>query len=346
MENMLHLAPCRASVPDCFIVPPEELPPAASAAVSLPVIDLSGSHDEVCQAILDAGKEFGFFQVVNHGVPEQVLQDMEALCNEFFELPAEDKAHLYSEDKQKPNRLFSGTTYETGGQKYWMDCLRLACPFPVRGSTSDWPDKPQMLREIFEKFVVVTRGVGMELLRFLCEAIGLQPDYFDGGLSGGDVILSINHYPQCPNPSMTLGLPPHCDRNLITLVHTGPVPGLEVLHNGNWIEVEPVPNAFVVNFGLQLEVVTNGMLKSVEHRVMTNLTMARTSRAVFIQPKEDCLIGPADEFLSEDNPPCYRTIAFGDFRRMHSVVKLRSSLNFTTNLKKIQKDIRIEAKQE
>ncbi|CAL5009148.1 unnamed protein product [Urochloa decumbens] len=346
MENMLHLAPCRASVPDCFIVPPEQLPPAASAVVSLPVIDLSSSHDEVCQAILDAGKEFGFFQVVNHGVPEQVLQDMEAVCNEFYELPAADKAHLYSEDKQKPNRLFSGTTFETGDQKYWMDCLRLACPFPVGGSTSDWPDKPQMLREVFEKFIVLTRGVGMELLRLLCEAMGLQPDYFDGGLSGGDTILNVNRYPQCPNPSMTLGLPPHCDRNLITLVHTGPVHGLQVLYNGDWIEVEPVPNAFAVNFGLQLEVVTNGMLRSVEHRVMTNLTMARTSRVVSIHPKEDCLVGPAQEFLSARNPPCYRTVKFGDFMRMHNIVNLRSSLNFTTNLKNIQKDLRIEAKQE
>jgi 2'-deoxymugineic-acid 2'-dioxygenase/mugineic-acid 3-dioxygenase len=71
---------------------------------------------------------------------------------------------------------------------------------------------------------------------------------------------------------------------------------------------------------------------------MTNATLARTSRAIFIQPKEDCLVGPAEEFLSEDNPPCYRTVTFGDFRRMHSVVKLgSSSLNLTTNLKDIQK---------
>jgi len=62
MENMLHLAPCHASVPDCFVVPPDQLPPAASAAVSLPVVDMSGSHDEVRRAILDAGREFGFFQ--------------------------------------------------------------------------------------------------------------------------------------------------------------------------------------------------------------------------------------------------------------------------------------------
>jgi len=340
MENMLHLAPCHASVPDCFVVPPDQLPPAASAAVSLPVVDMSGSHDEVRRAILDAGREFGFFQVVNHGVPQQLLQDMEAVCDEFYDLPAAEKAHLYSEDKQKPNRLFSGTTYETGGHKYWMDCLRLAFSFPVGDSTAGWPDKPQRLREVFEKFAVLTRGVGMELLRLLCEALGLRLDYFDGDLSGGDMILSINRYPPCPNPSAALGLPPHCDRNLITLLHTGPVHGLEVLHDGDWIKVEPVPDAFVVNFGLQLEVVTNGMLKSVEHRVTTNAALARTSRAIFIQPKEDCLVGPAEEFVGEDNPPCYRTVTFGDFRRKHSVVKLGSSLNLTTNLKDIQKDIR------
>ena len=96
----------------------------------------------------------------------------------------------------------------------------------------------------------------MELLRLLCEAMGLRPDYFDGDLSGGDVILSVNRYPPCPNPSATLGLPPHCDRNLITLLHTGPVHGLEVLYDGDWIKVEPVPDAFVVNFGHQLEVRT------------------------------------------------------------------------------------------
>uniref|UniRef100_A0A0A9F169 IDS3 n=1 Tax=Arundo donax TaxID=35708 RepID=A0A0A9F169_ARUDO len=103
---------------------------------------------------------------------------------------------------------------------------------------------------------------------------------------------------------MTLGLPPHCDRNLITLV-TGAVHGLEVAYNGDWIKVQPVPDAFVVNFGQQLEVVTNGMLKSVEHRAMTNSALARTSVATFIMPTEESLIGPAEGFLGEDNPPCY-----------------------------------------
>jgi 2'-deoxymugineic-acid 2'-dioxygenase / mugineic-acid 3-dioxygenase len=68
-------------------------------------------------------------QVVNHGVPEQVMQDMEVVC-EFFRLPAEDKAHLYSEsaDRHRTNRIFTGATYETDGEQYWRDCLRAPCP--------------------------------------------------------------------------------------------------------------------------------------------------------------------------------------------------------------------------
>lgn len=85
-------------------------------------------------------------QVVNHGVSEQAMQDMEAVCQEFFQLPAAEKAELYSEDTQKATRIYSSTMFETGGERYWRDCLRLACSFPVADSPMAWPDKPQRLR--------------------------------------------------------------------------------------------------------------------------------------------------------------------------------------------------------
>lgn len=129
--------------------PSHELP-VPPPAVSLPVIDLSLSRDEVRRAVLDAGKELGFFLVVNHGVPEHAMRDMEAVCEDFFRLPALDVAPFYSDDRRKPNRLFSGTTFNTGGDKYWLDCLRLASTFPVGDSQNHWPDKPQRLREVVE----------------------------------------------------------------------------------------------------------------------------------------------------------------------------------------------------
>ncbi|CAL5097735.1 unnamed protein product [Urochloa decumbens] len=134
---------------------------------------MSGGRDEVRRAILDAGKEHGFFQVVGHGVPEQAIRDMEAVCHEFFEMPAADKAAFYSEDKAKPNRLFSGSSYETLGERYWRDCLRLVFPLPS-GDTSGWPHKPLRLREVVANYAVLARGLAMEILRLLCEGMGLR----------------------------------------------------------------------------------------------------------------------------------------------------------------------------
>jgi 2'-deoxymugineic-acid 2'-dioxygenase/mugineic-acid 3-dioxygenase len=94
----------------------------------------------------------------------------------------------------------------------------------------------------------------MELLQMLCQGMGLRYDYFDGNLGGTDVIVSLNHYPVCPDPSTMIGLPPHCDRNLLTLLLPSTVPGLQFSHNGEWINVDPLPNALIVNFGLTLEV--------------------------------------------------------------------------------------------
>ena len=87
------------------------------------------------------------------------------------------------------------------------------------------------------------------------------------------------------------------------------------------------------------QVVTNGLLKSIEHRVVTSSTLARTAVATFIMPTPDCLIGPAKEFVAEDKPPCYRTVRFRDFMRIYNVVKLGSSVNLTTDLKNVQKEI-------
>ena len=65
--------------------------------------------------------------------------------------------------------------------------------------------------------------------------------------------MSIGHYPPCPDPSLTLGLPKHSDINLITLL-LQEMEGLQVLKDGQWLAIKPLPNAFVVNIGHTLQV--------------------------------------------------------------------------------------------
>jgi isopenicillin N synthase-like dioxygenase len=87
----------------------------------------------------------------------------------------------------------------------------------------------------------------------ISEGIGLQRGYFDNDLTGS-LITSINHYPPCPEPSLTLGLSKHKDPYLITILMQDDICGLQVLKDGKWITVEPLPGAFVVNIGHLMEV--------------------------------------------------------------------------------------------
>lgn len=73
----------------------------------------------------------------------------------------------------------------------------------------------------------------------------------------GSQLIVMNCYPSCPEPELTLGMTPHSDYGFLTLLLQDQlVKGLQILHGGNWVNVEPIPNSFVVNVGDHLEVIT------------------------------------------------------------------------------------------
>lgn len=85
------------------------------------------------------------------------------------------------------------------------------------------------------------------------EGLRLELGYFEGEPTKIQ-LLSVNHHIPCPDPSLTLAMPEHCDPNLISILHQGDVSGLQIFKDGQWMGVQPLPNAFVVIPGLQLRV--------------------------------------------------------------------------------------------
>ncbi|EFJ17777.1 2-oxoacid-dependent dioxygenase [Selaginella moellendorffii] len=73
--------------------------------------------------------------------------------------------------------------------------------------------------------------------------------------------------PPCPEPDLVLGSSPHSDGVGITLLLQDEVEGLQIRKNGEWKPVNSMPDAFVVNIGVVSQVMSNGIYKSVEHRV-------------------------------------------------------------------------------
>ncbi|KAL0282372.1 UNVERIFIED_CONTAM: Hyoscyamine 6-dioxygenase, partial [Sesamum angustifolium] len=135
---------------------------------------------------------------------------------------------------------------------YWRDNFTHHC-HPLEDQLLElWPEKPIRYREVVGAYSVEVRKLLFRILDVISEGLGLKLGYFDGELSKIQ-LLSVNHHIPCPNPSLTLGMPEHCDPNLISMLQQCPIPGLQVFHLGQWMNVDPMPNAFVVIPGLQLK---------------------------------------------------------------------------------------------
>ncbi|MED6123713.1 hypothetical protein PIB30_051859 [Stylosanthes scabra] len=96
-------------IPTWFHHPPEKFPVASDAErTMIPVIDLEGvakdpmKRQQVVSRIREACEIWGFFQVVNHGIPLSVLEDMKDGVRRFFEQDVEDKKEFYTHDSTKP----------------------------------------------------------------------------------------------------------------------------------------------------------------------------------------------------------------------------------------------------
>ena len=104
------------------------------------------------------------------------------------------------------------------------------------------------------KYCTSVRGLVLRLVEAISESLGLKKDSIEKALGKHGQHMALNYYPPCPQPELTYGLPGHTDPNLITVLLQDQVPGLQVLKDGNWVAVNPIPNTFIVNIGDQMQV--------------------------------------------------------------------------------------------
>ncbi|KAG4936663.1 hypothetical protein JHK85_051582 [Glycine max] len=288
-------------VPIGYVTSQEELEKAnymPHLSSEIPVIDLAllsnGNKEELLKFDV-ACKEWGFFQIVNHGVQTELMQKMKDAASEFFNLPIEEK------------NKYAMVSSETQG--YGKGCV-------VSGEqTLDW--------EIIEAYASEVRRVGEELLSSMSVIMGMRKHVLFGLHKESYQVLRLNYYPPCSTPEQVQGLSPHSDTSSITLLmQDDDVTGLEIRHQGGWVPVNPIPDALVVNVGDVTEIWSNGKYKSVEHRAMTNKNKERISYGLFLCPQHDVEVEPLDHMIDSHNPKLFQKVRYGDYLRQSLKRKL------------------------
>ncbi|RWV85468.1 hypothetical protein GW17_00052741 [Ensete ventricosum] len=192
---------------------------------------------------------------------------MMATCLEFFRLPPEEKAKLYSDDPSKKIRLSTSFNVKKELVHNWRDYLRLHC-YPLEEYVPGWPSNPSSFnlffllllllpprREVVSAYCKEVRQLGFRLLGAISQSLGLEEDHIERALGEQEQHMAINYYPKCPEPELTYGLPAHTDPNALTiLLQDSDVAGLQVLRDSKWMAVDPKPTALVINIGDQLQV--------------------------------------------------------------------------------------------
>ncbi|KAK9704852.1 hypothetical protein RND81_07G015200 [Saponaria officinalis] len=297
-------------IPDTYIQPPERRGGPAKKT-EVPIIDLSDEKNSISH-IMDASKNIGCFQVINHGVPVELMEKTLEVVEELFKLPPDEKAKINkADDINKVCKMYTSTlNYSKEDTHSWRDVLKLNCG-SLDTNLQFWPQNPGNFKDIISEYVNLVKELGSRILDYLAHGLGLEPEYFGSNFSKITALVA-NHYPSCPDPSLTLGISKHTDPTLINIIQSGRVPGLQVFKNGQWFSIDTPPNAFVVFMGNQIEVISNGMLKAVEHRVV-NSTEARTSIVFNVTPSDDCVVGPAKALVEAQEKPIYKTFRYKEF---------------------------------
>ncbi|KAL8548008.1 hypothetical protein ACS0TY_007342 [Phlomoides rotata] len=284
--------------------PGEELIPVCR---KIPIIDL-GEGKYTVEEVIKASQEYGFFQVTNHGVSEDLIGETVKVMEEL--LLSRSAEEIWKEANENGWVYMGSSGYPVNGVHLWRDNLKHSC-HPLDKSMQHWPLNPTRYREVVGAYIKEIRRLSLRILEVISEGLGLEKGWL-GGISQVQ-FLTASNYPRCPDPTRTLGLLKHLDHSLITILFQGNVEGLQVMKDGNWIGVPVVPNAFVVNIGTQLQIISNGKVRSAEHRVVTNRKEGRTSIATFTNPSPQSIIEPAKVCVDQVNPPLYPPHSFKDF---------------------------------
>ncbi|KAI7748147.1 hypothetical protein M8C21_012910 [Ambrosia artemisiifolia] len=322
-------------VPPRYIRPDEDSPVISSLPSSrtqVPIIDIERLssqefvHSEVEKLHL-ACRDWGFFQLINHEVNYSLLEKLKEETKEFFKLPLEEK--MKYAQKAGDAEGFGQAFVMSEEQKLdWCDMFRMTTlPLDLR-KPHLLPKLPQRFRDAIEEYSKEVEKVALKTLMFMAKALKMEDEEMNVIFSDGLQYIRTNYYPPCPQPEQVIGITPHTDGSGITfLLQVDQVEGLQIKKDGIWIPVIPHPNAFIVNIGDVLHIISNGEYKSIEHRVVVNAKKERISIGTFINPNLGVEIGPARSLVTPETPAKFTRIAFADFLKNFYSHKLSSKSN-------------------
>ncbi len=301
----------------------------------VPKIDMSdffARKDQIADALWQAATEVGFFQLINHGIPQTLIDEAFDLSAAFFDLPAETKAQYPLKPGTNAGWEYMAQVRPSTGTADRKESYQITLP----RMPGLWPSTQEVFgfRDTMLAFERHNWALAMRVLACLAPRLGLAPDAFSTG-----------HDPETPTYQSTLRLihylgmetakpedfkfwraGAHTDFDCLTLLHQKPgqgglqlCPGKD--ENGRataWTDVPPLDGVITCNIGDML-------MRWSDDRLLSNLHRVR-------MPRPDEYLGPrySMAFFAQANMDTVLAGPQGKYPPMtgHDYIQMRLGANF------------------
>ncbi|KAL8465756.1 hypothetical protein ACS0TY_035017 [Phlomoides rotata] len=291
---------------------------AATDDESIPIIDLNDQN--ATQLIGHACKTWGLFQVINHNISKNLLDEIELVGSELFSLPMHQKLRA-----ARPANGVSG--YGVARISSFFQKLMWSEGFTIAGSPVEharklWPQDYHKFCETTEEYQKAMKMLAGRLMWLMLGSLNITEEDVKWATPRGQVedggrcaALQLNSYPACPDPGRAMGLAAHTDSTILTILHQSNTSGLQVHREGGsgWVTVPPHPGALVIHVGDLMHILSNGLYPSALHRAVVNRSRHRLSVAYLYGPPASVIISPLPKLVDHNHPQLYRPITWSEY---------------------------------
>jgi isopenicillin N synthase-like dioxygenase len=259
-----------------------------TSAVQLPILDLSrfnASTESRLEFVADLRRvlhDHGFFYLVGHGVPPELIADVFAAAKRFFALPEKDKLEIEMVNSPYFRGYNRAGLEHTRGKQDWREQIDVNTESQAVELTPDtpawkrligpnqWPSALPELKPLLLRYQAEVTRVGIDILKAIGIALGQGENVFAALYEPQPTqLLKIVRYPGRDVAESDQGVGAHKDGGLVTVLLQDSTPGLRVrTEEGVWLEAPPLPGSFVINTGELLELATNGYVRADVHDVV------------------------------------------------------------------------------
>lgn len=302
----------------------------------IPVIDIVGlfssnlgDRQRVAAALADACETVGFFYIINHRVPLSQTADAFRVAEAFFALPYAEKRRYHLAHSNHHRGYFGigelradlheqTSSDVSEGYEIGFELAADEAQTPLEQQMygpNVWPERPPDFRSVLSSYYTEMLSLGRVLFHGFALALDLPETYFDDKITKPMAQLSLLQYPPQPIPidAKHLGIGAHTDYECFAILNQR-TSGLQVQNNlGQWIEVPPIPDSFVINVGDCMARWTNDRFASTIHRVINLTGKSRLSIPFFFAANHDTTISCLESCHSPEQPPRYAPVQSGEW---------------------------------